>query len=65
MPKEIFYTIEPDGSIHVEAKGFKGQKCIEESKKLMNGLEVTDSQITRKKEFYENESTTEQTHVTV
>lgn len=51
MPK-ILVKIAPDGQLTMEGEGFKGETCLEKSKKYMQGLgtvEKTD----KKPEYYE------------
>lgn len=56
MAEEIEITITPDG-IQVDAKGFTGPACTETIERILqdlkeDGIEVTDRDLTKKREYY-------------
>ena len=52
--KKIVFKIAKDGELTVEGQGFKGQSCLEKSKKYLSGLGLaTDQRKTR--EYFEEE----------
>lgn len=50
--KKIVFKIAKDGKLTVEGQGFKGETCLESSKKYLEGLGLTTSQ-DKKSEYYE------------
>jgi hypothetical protein len=52
MEKKLIFKIASDGTLSVEGEGFKGETCLESSRKYMEGLGVTVSQ-EKKPEYYE------------
>lgn len=52
--KEIIVTIKPDGSIQVEAVGYKGESCKDATKAIEKALGIVSKE-TLKPEYYEKE----------
>ncbi len=54
---QIEITIDPDGTVHLETKGLKGQSCLEETR----ALEKAIGKVTRREktsEFYQQAAAT-------
>lgn len=51
MKEEILISIDDDGSIDFETRGFKGKKCVEELEQFMDELLITEFKLTG--EYYE------------
>lgn len=54
--KKITFKIKRDGTVSVEAFGFSGVSCIEETSKFTDALGIQES-VTYKQEFFEVEHT--------
>lgn len=53
---EIEFTINPDGSVEIHPKGFKGKKCTEVTKEIEEALGIVKN-TTYTAEYYEQEET--------
>jgi len=55
--KKLIVKIEADGQLSIEAEGFKGNTCLETSRKYIEGL-GRESKQSKKPEFYEQPEVT-------
>ncbi len=53
---EIEFSINPDGSVEIHPKGFKGKKCTEVTKEIEEALGIVRN-VSYTAEYYEQEST--------
>ncbi len=54
---KLIVKIVKDDQLSIEGDGFKGESCLEKSKKLLEGLGSLEKQ-TKKSEYYEVADTT-------
>lgn len=50
--RKIVFKIAKDGQLTVEGEGFKGETCLEKSRRYLEGLGLTTGQ-EKKAEYYE------------
>ena len=64
MPKQIIFKIDTDptsptyGKLSTDASGFKGEQCIKDVEKLLEGLSVTRESRRLKAEYNEQKTGT-------
>lgn len=56
MEKSITVEIDKAGNIKMEAHGFKGEGCVEATKKLLEKMGTASTTTEYKPEYYETES---------
>jgi hypothetical protein len=49
--KRILFTIKPDGSVSADSSGFKGDICIKDTAKALQGLDAKMESQVKKAEY--------------